>query len=268
MTENLEMFLEIAKKAALEAGKIQMQYYEKEKDISTKSTKTDILTQVDLLCQEAIIKIIKQNFPDHGFLAEEEDVDESNDSGYVWVIDPIDGTVNYANDIPMFCVSIGLRKDNEMLVGVVFSPVLNEMFWAAKGQGAYLNGNKICVSETSNLVNSVVATGFPPDKDKNPENNTKEFCEVTKRVRGVRRLGSAAIDLVYVACGKMEGYWEMYIKPWDIAAGVLILEEAGGIATTMNKEELQFEKKTNIIATNKGIYEELLKILKQVRGGE
>jgi myo-inositol-1(or 4)-monophosphatase len=268
MTEQLDLFLSVAKKAATEAGKIQMEYFDKEKEISTKSTETDIVTQVDLLCQEAIIKSIKQEFPDHGFLAEEDDVDVINESGYVWVIDPVDGTVNYANGIPMFCVSIGLRKGNEMLVGVVFSPVLNELFWAAKGQGAYLNGKKISVSKTSKLINSVIGTGFAYDKDTNPDNNTKEFCAVTKRIRGVRRLGSAAIDLVYVACGKLEGYWEMSIKPWDIAAGVLILEEAGGIATDFSAEGLQFAKKTNIIATNKGIYEELFKILKQVRGGE
>ena len=264
-TENLDSFLSVAKKAATEACKIQMEYFDKEKQISTKSTETDIVTQVDLLCQEAIIKIIKQEFPDHGFLAEEDDVDETNNSGYVWVIDPVDGTVNYASGIPMFCVSIGLRKGNEMLVGVVFSPALNEMFWAAKGQGAYFNDKKISVSETSKLVNSVIGTGFAYDKDTNPDNNTEDFYEVTKRIRGVRRLGSAAIDLVYVACGRLEGYWEMNIKPWDIAAGVLILQEAGGVATDFSAERLQFKKKTNIIATNKEIYEELFKILKDVR---
>jgi myo-inositol-1(or 4)-monophosphatase len=268
MTEQLDLFLSVAKKAATEAGKIQMEYFDKEKEISTKSTETDIVTQVDLLCQEAIIKSIKQEFPDHGFLAEEDDVDVINESGYVWVIDPVDGTVNYANGIPMFCVSIGLRKGNEMLVGVVFSPVLNELFWAAKGQGAYLNGKKISVSKTSKLINSVIGTGFAYDKDTNPDNNTKEFCAVTKRIRGVRRLGSAAIDLVYVACGKLEGYWELIIKPWDIAAGVLILEEAGGLATDLHGNKLQFKTKTSIIATNNHIYNKLSKLLTEVRGGE
>lgn len=257
----MEKFLETAKKAAKESGKIQMEYFEKEREISTKSSETDIVTQVDMLCQDAIVKIIKESFPDHNFLGEE-GLEEANNSEYTWIIDPIDGTVNYTHRLPLFAVSIALKKDKDIIVGVVYVPILDEMFWAVKDQGSYLNGKKLSVSQNSTLKQSVVATGFAPDKDRNSDNNTKEFCAVTKRVRGLRRLGVACIDLAYAAAGKLDGYWEMYIKPWDIAAGVLILQEAGGKATTMDGEELQFEEKTSIIATNNNIYEELFEVLK------
>ena len=151
MSGELDKFLEVAKKAALEAGKIQMDYFDKEKQISTKSTETDIVTQVDLLSQDIIVKIIKQDFPDHNFLAEEKDLDEKHNSKYTWIIDPIDGTVNYAHSIPMFCVSIGLKKDDKIVVGVVYVPSLDEMFWAVKGQGAFFNNTKINVSNIKKL---------------------------------------------------------------------------------------------------------------------
>ncbi len=268
MSGELDKFLEVAKKAALEAGKIQMDYFDKEKQISTKSTETDIVTQVDLLSQDIIVKIIKQDFPDHNFLAEEKDLDEKHNSKYTWIIDPIDGTVNYAHSIPMFCVSIGLKKDDKIVVGVVYVPSLDEMFWAVKGQGAFFNNTKINVSNIKKLTQSVVATGFAANKHLQQDNNTKEFCAVTNNVQGVRRLGSAAIDLCYTACGRLEGYWELLIKPWDIAAGVLILEEASGKITTVQGEEIQFQKDTSIIATNNHIHSKLSNLLAKARGGE
>ena len=181
----MEEFLEIAKKAAKKAATIQLEYLYEEREITTKSTETDIVTQVDTLCQDAIVETIKEKFPDHNFLGEE-DLDEKTDSEYTWIIDPIDGTVNYASRLPIFCVSIGLIKNGKPIVGVVLVPILSELFYAVKGQGAYLNNQKIQVSETPELKQSVIATGFAPDKNSNPQNNTKEFCTVTKKVRGVR----------------------------------------------------------------------------------
>ncbi|HYN90082.1 MAG TPA: inositol monophosphatase family protein [Ardenticatenaceae bacterium] len=229
--------LDFAISLALEAGATLRGFFEAELDVRSKSSEIDLLTQADLASESLILDRIRERFPGHAILSEE--AGESGTHDFYWVVDPLDGTVNFAHGMPHYCVSIALRRGFETIAGVVYDPERDELFWAERGAGAYLrraNGSerRLRVGSARNLQESLLATGFPYDRATNPANNLAEFNRIILRVRGVRRAGSAALDLAYVAAGRYDGYWEYRMKPWDTAAAALMVVEAGGALVTLD----------------------------------
>ncbi len=225
----MKEFLNAAISMARAAGDIQLEYFRTSHlDIHTKSNTYDVVTAADKASEKLIKGYIHENFPSHGIISEES-ADEHADSEWRWVIDPLDGTTNFSQGLPVFSVSIALEHNQEAVIGVVYAPYLGELFHAVKGEGAFLNGKKIKCSSKSSLAEAVLATGIPYDKLTNPDNNVRELSLMAPLVRGIRRYGSAAIDLCYVAAGFLDGYWELNLNRWDVAAGMLIAHEAGAI---------------------------------------
>ncbi|GAE29690.1 inositol monophosphatase family protein [Halalkalibacter hemicellulosilyticus] len=210
------------------AGEEQVKRMDDELKIEQKSANIDLVTEMDVWTDEFFQENIRTFFPSDAILSEEAGA-SAGESGYEWVIDPIDGTTNYAHRFPMFAISVAVKYEGETVVGVVHAPKLGESYTALKGKGAYLNGKKIIVSERTQLTDSVIATGFPYDRATDPLNNVEQFNAVILQIGGIRRTGSAALDLCQVAAGRFEGYWEYKINPWDFEAGVLIVKEAGGV---------------------------------------
>ena len=209
------------------AGKIQLQHFRTANlNATAKLNDSDIVTVADKLSEAAIIGYVHEHYPEHSILSEESGADR-RESEYEWVIDPVDGTTNYNAGLPVHCVSIGIRHRGVTMVGVVLAPYLNELFHAVRGEGAFLNGNRITVTANTCIHKAVVSTGFPVDKDVNPDNNMDNVARVLPLVRGLRRLGSAAVDICYVAAGILDAYWELNLHEWDVCAGLLIAEEAG-----------------------------------------
>ncbi|MEO8721639.1 MAG: inositol monophosphatase family protein [Ginsengibacter sp.] len=227
--------------------------------ISHKEGINNLVTEADFASDKAIKSVIKTTFPGHGIVSEET-ADKISESEYRWIIDPIDGTVNFANGIPLCCVSIGLEFRNEMLMGAVYNPNFNEFFFAEKGKGAFLNDEKISVSEKSEVATSCLVTGFPYNYLDQPNGPLEVFSKLIKRGIPVRRLGSAAIDLCWVAAGRFDGFYEHELHAWDSAAGYLIIEEAGGKVTNLEGEQYD-PFQPGIIATNGKIHDELQKII-------
>jgi len=260
MIENLDILEKTAVEAAEKAGKfVHDMWLSSTKSFSYKSG-SEVVTETDLKSQEILIDYISGRFPDHGILAEE-GVDIREKSPYRWIIDPIDGTNNFAHSYPFFCVSVGLEYLGEIVVGAVYDPTREEMFRAVKGKGAFLNKKPMKVSSTKKLTESLLCTGFPYDlSDGSPDNNLKEFCKFAARSQGIRRDGSAAMDLCYVACGRLDGFWEMKLKPWDIAAGSLIVAEAGGKITSYDSGKLSIYG-NSVLATNCHIHAEMSDVL-------
>ncbi len=256
----LENFLDIATEAALSAGEILRSNLGKIESIDEKGHLGDLVTEIDRKSEKQIIKIIKRHFPEHSILAEESGELLSSQSNYLWSIDPLDGTTNYAHGYPMACVSIGLLIEGLPKVGVVYNPFRQELFRGATGVGATLNRAQIKVSQASKLNQSLLVTGFAYDRRETSDNNYREFCYLTDLTRGVRRSGSAALDLVDVACGRLDGYWERGLKSWDIVAGIVILREAGGTVTAYDQSPLIIES-GRLLATNGLIHEQLSKSL-------
>ena len=250
---NLESVLENVKSWVKEVGKMQIENISRSNLlINSKSSDVDLVTEVDELSEEILIKHIKENYPDHSILSEESG--ESNlNSDYLWIIDPVDGTTNYAQGLPIFAISICLKYKKEAVLGVVYAPMLNEMFYGIKGKGSYLNNKKLSISTKENLNECVLATGFPYDRATNKDNNSNYFSHFIPMVRGLRRMGAASYDIVSVAAGRLDGYWEMYLKIWDIAAGLLILEEAGGVYKHMPDK-----KDYSIIVGNETVVNKIL----------
>ena len=257
---DMEKLLETAKEAALEAGEIHLEFFGKKKEIAHKFNEFDLVTNVDKLAEEKIIAVIKSHFPEHAILGEESGGHSINSSDYVWIIDPIDGTTNYAHNFPQFAVSIGLTYKNEIILGVVFDAFKNEMFWGAKGTGAFLNADPIKVSEINTLNKALLSTGFPYNRDEILEENLRYFKQFVYKAQAVRRPGSASLDLCYVACGRIDGFWELNLAPWDTAGGVCIIEEAGGKVTNFNSETFNPDVK-NIIASNGLLHEQMSSVL-------
>jgi myo-inositol-1(or 4)-monophosphatase len=227
--------------------------------ISHKEGINNLVTEADFASDKAIMAVIKSAFPDHGIVSEES-VEKVSSSDYKWIIDPIDGTVNFANGIPICCVSIGLEYKGEMLMGTVYNPNIGEFFFAEKGKGATLNGKEISVSSKTHLVTSCLVTGFPYTYLENPNGPLEVFSKLIKKGIPVRRLGSAAIDLCWVAAGRFDGFYEHELHAWDSAAGFLIVEEAGGKVTNL-KGEKYVPYEHGIIATNGKIHDELQKVV-------
>lgn len=252
-------FSDFIKETTTEAGKILKDGFGSTFKIDKKLSKNDIVTEFDFKSEEFIINNIKKAYPNHGIVSEEDGIRES-DSEYKWIVDPLDGTVNFANNIPLFSVSIALMKKNEIIEGAVFNPIIGELFQATKGEGTYFNGNKVLVSEKSDFQTSLLVTGFPYNVNENPELSLNSFNQIISKGIPVRRLGSAALDLAYVACGRFEGFWEVNLKSWDVAAGILLVREAGGICTNYNSEPSKVND-GKIIATNNLIHSNLLEVI-------
>ena len=252
-------FLDTAVLAATEAGR-----YLKDRagDKLTIEKKGDInlVTDVDRESEAIIRKIIAARYPEHRFTAEE-GTEHGGNSPYIWFVDPLDGTTNYAHGFPFYCVSISLVKEDEIIAGCIYHPVLEECFTAERGAGAFLNGKKISVSKEENLGDAFLATGFPYDIRESKATNLREFAEFAVRARAIRRAGSAALDLAYVACGRFDGYWEMKLNPWDIAAGILLVEEAGGKVTNWTAERYDIFKGV-VLASNGRIHGQMAGVLK------
>lgn len=228
-------FLDFTLNLAQEVAKIQMSYFRSDNlGIQTKSNIFDVVTRADKESEDFIANAIAKHYPDHQILGEEGGYRGKQESDYLWVVDPLDGTTNYSQGLPMFCISIALQYKGETIVGVVYAPYVNELFTAVKGDGAYMTygsgeSQRIHVSRKQTLGPSVIATGFPYDKDVNPDNNCDNLARIIPHVRDIRRMGSAAYDICCVACGLLDGYWELSLHLWDVCAANLILEEAGGV---------------------------------------
>lgn len=258
-----QKLLSVAKEAALEAGEIQLAYFGKTKEISHKFNQFDLVTNADKLAEEKILSVIKGHFPDHGFLGEESGASNST-SEYVWVIDPIDGTTNYAHNFPHFAVSIGLLYQGRIFLGVVFDAFKNEMFWAAEGTGSFLNADSINVSRIDTINKSLLATGFPVNRDCILEENLRYFTKFLYEAQAVRRPGSASLDMCYIACGRLDGFWELNLSPWDITAGACIIREAGGKVSNFATDEFDIHVK-NIIATNGLLHNKMSEIIESLK---
>ncbi|MCL4253139.1 MAG: inositol monophosphatase [Anaerolineae bacterium] len=262
MTLDLSAVLSTATTVARDAGKILMSHFERPLTITTKSSPYDVVTQADAEAEAFILKTVAQLYPDHHLIAEESG--ESGGTGaYNWVIDPLDGTVNFAHSLPVFSVSIALT-DAEMtpLVGVVYNPVADELFSAVKGGGAFLNDQPIRVSDTRTVGEALLASGFPYDKSTDPDNNLMQWGKFLIQARGLRRLGSAALDLCYVAAGRFDGYWEAKLKLWDFMAGLLIVQESGGTVTDYRGGVgLPMIRGARLVASNGHLHQQMIDIL-------
>lgn len=246
---------------ATEAGANElMRFFNGTFKISNKEGINNLVTEADHASDRAIQDVIKKAFPDHGIVSEET-AEVVSDSEYKWIIDPIDGTVNFANGIPLCCVSIGLEQNGKMLMGAVYNPNLKEFFFAEKGQGATLNDVKISVSDKTEVLRSCLVTGFPYTYLDQPNGPLQAFERLIRRGVPVRRLGSAAIDLCWVAAGRFDGFYEHQLNAWDSAAGFIIVEEAGGRVTDLNGDTYS-PYQPGIIATNGLIHDELIEWVK------
>jgi len=250
----MDALLNDAIAAARLARGIHLYYQEKGFNVDTKSGPTDLVTQADRETEIAIKDFLLARYPDHAFLGEEGG--QENEAEYRWIVDPIDGTVNFAHGFPFYAVSIALEVRGELELGVVLDSSHDELFWARRGQGAFLNGSPIEVSQTGQLVGSLLATGFPYDVKKDRE-NLIYFERVLEKGLTVRRPGAAALDLCYVAAGRLDGFWEVKLKPWDVAGALVVLREAGAVVTGMEGEEYRLGNRY-IVASNGLIHEELL----------
>ena len=252
-------YLSFSKKLALEAGNILIKYFGKPNSISHKSSLIDLVTNADIESEALIINSIKLKYPTHTIITEESNLDKKI-SDFTWVIDPLDGTTNFIHNLPIFAVSIGLKYKGNTIVGVVYNPAANKMFYALKGAGSFLNEYQINVSSSNTLTESLIVTGFPYLHDKKWDNSFLIFKEFYSKSQGVRRLGAAALDLCFVAMGRFEVFDEFNLKSWDVCAGALIAEEAGATVSDWNGSKYPSSGK-RIIATNGKVHDESLKIL-------
>jgi len=258
--ENIEKLLEIAKEAAYEAGEIQLSYLGKKLKIEHKSNDFDLVTEADKQSEEKIMSIISTYFPEHDILGEETGCHREHNSEYLWVVDPLDGTTNFTHNFPHFAVSIGLIKNGKIIMGVVYDCCKNELFWAAEGTGAYLNSEPIQTSKVEELNGSLLATGFAPGKPESLEENLIYFREFIHLGQAIRRPGAAALDLCYVAAGRLDAFWELNLSPWDVAGGACIVREAGGKVTNFDSGGFDPYGK-NILATNGLLHDKMKEVL-------
>lgn len=257
-TELTDDLLFEAVRLARLAGQVQLRHFRSRSlGIEVKlHNDFNVVTSADKESESLILSAIRQAYPDHAILAEESGATDGK-AGYRWVIDPLDGTTNFSAGLPVYSVSIAVELDGNPIVGVVYAPYLDELFTAVRGEGAWLNGNPISPSATTSLSRAVVSTGFPYDKAQNPDNNLDNVARVMPLVRGLRRLGSAAVDLCYVAAGFLDGYWELNLNRWDIAAGSLIAQEAGACVTSFRDD-----RGYSLIAATPAVHPLLAKLIK------
>ncbi|OGU56899.1 MAG: hypothetical protein A2X64_02600 [Ignavibacteria bacterium GWF2_33_9] len=242
--------LRVAQDAAIKAGELLKIGYGTAFTINSKEGLHNLVTEYDIKSENIIIETLKAAFPDSTFLAEESGELHSGNSGNIkWIVDPLDGTVNFAHNIPIFSVSIAAEIANEIVVGVIYQPLLNELFTATKDGGAYLNRTKIQVTDIQDLKSAFLVTGFPYKATSKNSRSAELFINVVQQGIPIRRLGSAALDLAYVAAGRFDGFWELELNPWDVAAGVLLIREAGGNVTQYDMSKYSVYDKS-ILATN------------------
>lgn len=254
----IEKIISIAK----EAGEVLREGFGKNFSIEYKTNASNLVTEYDKKSEDLIISFISKEYPTHSVLAEESGRHKLDDE-YLWIIDPLDGTTNFAHGLPIFSVSIGVMKKNELILGVVYDVMRNAIYSAEKNSGSFCDEKKLKVSDNDILRNSVLVTGFPYNIAENPDKAFERFIEFVKKTRAVRRLGSAAIDMCYVAEGVFDGFWEVSLNPWDIAAGKLIVEEAGGIVTDFKNKPMNiFEKQ--LLASNGKVHEQMIEVLNSI----
>jgi myo-inositol-1(or 4)-monophosphatase len=254
--------LELASAIAREAGALQCERFLDPRVIETKSSAIDLVTDVDRACDELIVERIAKAFPDDHVLTEETGDARKGGSGYRWIVDPLDGTTNYANGIPHFAVSIGVEREGERVAGVIYDPMRDELFAAARGGGLRLNGEPAGVSSARELERSVLATGFAYDVHEGAAvPNLDYFERFMRRARAIRRMGSAALDLAWVACGRFDGFWEMHLHAWDVAAGLLLIEEGGGRVTDFDGSPPPASG-ARLVASNGDLHSALLDVLR------
>ncbi len=256
MSPRLKIVTEIAR----QAGQILLAGFGRAKQIEYKGA-IDLVTEFDRRSDAFILAQLRQAFPGEAILSEESGLDTTS-SDYVWIVDPLDGTTNFAHSFPVFSVSIGLTFRGQPFLGVVYDPLRHELYAAQAGHGATLNGEPIHVSAITSLEQALLTTGFPYDLRTNPRNNFEEFIRFYHRVQAIRHAGSAALDCVWVAAGRLEGYWEEGIQPWDVAAGALIVREAGGRVTTYDNNE-DFLSQRSIIVSNGYLHDPMLQVLRE-----
>jgi len=262
--------LALAQRLARAAGAIQRDRYETALAIETKSSSIDLVTEVDRACEALIVEAIESARPGDAILAEEGSGSDARGARWRWVIDPLDGTTNFAHGFPRFCVSVGVELDGVREVGVVYDPLLDELYHAVRGGGAFLGQRRLAVSRRDALGNALVATGFAYDVHRTSRDNAAMFASMLGAARGIRRDGSAALDLCYVAAGRLDAYWELKLRPWDVAAGILFVEEAGGVVTGFDRAgdvdtagridgaALDASSYVSVIATNGLLHEQVL----------
>jgi len=259
--------LNIAIQAARAAGKIILRFEDQMDKVSiSEKNQNDLVTQVDHMSEETIIEHIKKAYPHHTILAEESGIHkgkkEAEPSDYCWIIDPLDGTKNFVHGFPHYCVSIALMHKNALTLAAVYDPIRQDLFTATKGQGAYLNSRRIRVSQTKKLEHALIGTGFPFRDKQHLKPYLNTFQTIFPRASDIRRAGAAALDLAYVAAGKLDGFWEASLRPWDMAAGVLLIKEAGGMVSDFQNEG-NFLDSGNIIAGNLRVHKELTSLVQQ-----
>ncbi len=256
----LKIYLAFAKATALEAGNLLLKRVGKQNKISFKG-RVNLVTEADLASEKLIVGKIIKKYPAHSVLSEEK-VSIDNDSEFRWIIDPLDGTTNYAHGFPFWCVSIALEFNSTIVIGVIYDPLRDELFYARLNGGAYMNRKRLAVSSQVRLNRSLLATGFPYDIGISKNDNLDFFNRFARAARGVRRAGSAALDLCYLACGRFDGFWEQMLHPWDTAAGKIIVEEAGGKVTNFDGKKYSIYDKY-ILASNRKIHNQMIKILSE-----
>lgn len=256
MSDTLQFIESIAR----QAGDVLRQGYGNVRHIQQKGA-IDLVTEFDKRSEEMILSAIQREFPDHAILAEESGRNEIS-SEYQWVIDPLDGTTNFAHGIPIFSVTMALFQNNSPILGVTYDPLRDEMFSAEAGRGATLNHRPIRVSTQANLEHAVISTGFPYDLRTNPRNNFAQFVQFQLRTTAVRHLASAALDCAWTALGRLDGYWEFGVQPWDIGAGVLLVREAGGRVTSIDGDD-NFFSQTSILVSNGLLHEQMSRVLRE-----
>ena len=259
MQPTLDFLIEIA----THAGGLLQGFIGEELDIRHKS-RTDLVTKADHASEQYLINAIRTTFPTHAINAEESG-ELAGQPEHQWFIDPLDGTLNYAHGVPIYCVSIGYAYEGDLQLGVIYDPTRDEMFAAERGQGATMNGKPMKVTGHTNLIDCMLVTGFPNDMWGTPDDNMDNFLRFNREAQTVRRLGSAALDVVYVAAGRMDGFWEVEIFQWDVAAGGLIVREAGGVVTNVYGDPDFMEKPVSIVCANPTIHAEMLRVLAEVR---
>lgn len=250
-------FLSVATQAALRAGHLLKKGFGTSYEISSKEGRHNLVTTYDKLAESMILEAVTKQFPSHGFLGEESGHQKKGD--ILWIVDPLDGTVNFAHNIPVFCVSIGVAIESEIVAAAIYQPMTEELFWAEKGHGAFLNGEPLRVSPQKNLEGAYLSTGFPYNVHEDPLHCIETFTRLTRLGIPIRRLGSAAIDLSYVAAGRFDAYWEVSLQPWDLAAGLLIVEEAGGTVTRYDGSRCNPYEEGTTLASNTHLHTQLQK---------
>lgn len=249
--------------AALQAGELLRQGYGTDYQVSSKTGIHNLVTEYDYKAEKCIIDYLKSAFPDSSFLAEESGSEGRDSSDLQWIIDPLDGTVNFAHHLPLFSISIAALEKGELVCGIVYQPMTHELFVAQKNSGAFLNGCRLKVSKTEKLSQGFLATGFPYNLAENPGKCIDHFTDILRQGLPIRRLGVASLDLCYVAAGRFDGFFEISLAPWDCAAGILIIEEAGGKVSTWEEKPFDLFAYSSILASNGSLHREIAKVLQQ-----